>query len=298
VPAALFTLLEYNFLPLFTSALDLAQPFYGRSHPNCCFDSSRDNGDHGNHSKPTPFVPERRAREKYTHHIIMANGYVPRFMRPNPFLQRAIPLPPSRPSSDPAALFAQAPLDTEQCMFPEAFPAQGPNIIQRFWIRLLGPPVRGVVEIYRGCRTTWAALVDWTADLPTLIMHTHDSKDTRTQVQMLILALYDNSWSLIIGLVVIIGLSVAAWLLSPKGENQTYAINRISHLGGVAANVLGRIWRSSLILSFVSCYIMWGKWILIFATRSVRSPFHGTITDMLLLSPCSDHILSAMASSH
>ncbi|ETI27382.1 hypothetical protein G647_09572, partial [Cladophialophora carrionii CBS 160.54] len=46
-------------------------------------------------------------------------------------------------------------------------------------------------------------------------------------------------WSILVGLVVIVALSVGAWFLSPKGENQT-------------------IWRSTLILSFASCYIMWG----------------------------------------
>ena len=30
------------------------------------------------------------------------------------------------------------------------------------------------------------------------------------------------SWSLIIGLVFIVVFSIAAWFLSPKGENQTY----------------------------------------------------------------------------
>jgi hypothetical protein len=30
-----------------------------------------------------------------------------------------------------------------------------------------------------------------------------------------------NRWSLIIGLLVVVGLSFAAWFLSPKGENQT-----------------------------------------------------------------------------
>ncbi|ETN42657.1 uncharacterized protein HMPREF1541_01814, partial [Cyphellophora europaea CBS 101466] len=47
-----------------------------------------------------------------------------------------------------------------------------------------------------------------------------------------------NSWSLIIGLLVVVALSIAAWVLSPKGENQT-------------------VWRSTLVLSFASCYIMW-----------------------------------------
>ncbi|KAH6673694.1 ATPase, V0 complex, subunit E1/e2 [Tricladium varicosporioides] len=47
-----------------------------------------------------------------------------------------------------------------------------------------------------------------------------------------------NGWSIIIGLVVVVLACLAGWFLSPKGETQT-------------------IWRSSLILSFASCYIMW-----------------------------------------
>ncbi|KAE8147455.1 ATPase, V0 complex, subunit E1/e2 [Aspergillus avenaceus] len=47
-----------------------------------------------------------------------------------------------------------------------------------------------------------------------------------------------TGWGLIIGLVVIVIASVAAWIFSPKGENQT-------------------LWRSTLVLSFVSCYLMW-----------------------------------------
>jgi len=47
-----------------------------------------------------------------------------------------------------------------------------------------------------------------------------------------------NGWSVVFGLVVVVGLSACAWFFSPKGETQT-------------------IWRSSLILAFASCYIMW-----------------------------------------
>ncbi|CAI7597977.1 unnamed protein product [Penicillium viridicatum] len=47
-----------------------------------------------------------------------------------------------------------------------------------------------------------------------------------------------NSWSMVIGLIIIIALSTAAWFLSPKGDNQT-------------------LFRSTLILTFVSCYLMW-----------------------------------------
>ncbi|RYP67013.1 hypothetical protein DL769_005873 [Monosporascus sp. CRB-8-3] len=45
-------------------------------------------------------------------------------------------------------------------------------------------------------------------------------------------------YSVFVGLVVVVAMSVAAWFLSPKGENQT-------------------TWRSSLILAFASCYLMW-----------------------------------------
>ncbi|KAL1879353.1 hypothetical protein VTK73DRAFT_7084 [Phialemonium thermophilum] len=47
-----------------------------------------------------------------------------------------------------------------------------------------------------------------------------------------------NGWSIIIGFVIVVGLAVAAWIFSPKGENQV-------------------LWRSSLILAIVSCYLMW-----------------------------------------
>ncbi|KAJ5530421.1 ATPase V0 complex subunit E [Penicillium freii] len=47
-----------------------------------------------------------------------------------------------------------------------------------------------------------------------------------------------NSWSMVIGLIIIIALSTAAWFLSPKGDNQT-------------------LFRSTLILTFISCYLMW-----------------------------------------
>ncbi|CEJ53863.1 hypothetical protein PMG11_00202 [Penicillium brasilianum] len=47
-----------------------------------------------------------------------------------------------------------------------------------------------------------------------------------------------SGWSLFVGLIVIVALCLAAWFFSPKGENQT-------------------VWRSTLILSIVSCYLMW-----------------------------------------
>ncbi|OAA69055.1 ATPase, V0 complex, subunit E [Cordyceps fumosorosea ARSEF 2679] len=47
-----------------------------------------------------------------------------------------------------------------------------------------------------------------------------------------------QGYSVFIGLFVIVAMCAAAWFLSPKGENQV-------------------LWRSSLILAIVSCYLMW-----------------------------------------
>lgn len=58
----------------------------------------------------------------------------------------------------------------------------------------------------------------------------------------------------------------AAWFLSPKGENQVYVPHthpplQISHglvvLRNQLLTPLSRLWRSSLILAIVSCYLMW-----------------------------------------
>jgi len=47
-----------------------------------------------------------------------------------------------------------------------------------------------------------------------------------------------NGFSIVVGAVVVAVMCVLAWFLSPKGENQT-------------------TWRSSLIIAFISCYLMW-----------------------------------------
>ncbi|EXV01021.1 ATP synthase subunit H domain protein [Metarhizium robertsii] len=47
-----------------------------------------------------------------------------------------------------------------------------------------------------------------------------------------------QGYAVFIGLVIIVALCVASWFLAPKGQNQV-------------------LWRSSLILSIVSCYLMW-----------------------------------------
>ncbi|KAJ5112581.1 ATPase V0 complex subunit E1/e2 [Penicillium argentinense] len=47
-----------------------------------------------------------------------------------------------------------------------------------------------------------------------------------------------NGWSLLVGLIIVVAASVAAWFFAPKNDSRT-------------------VWRSTLILSFVSCYLMW-----------------------------------------
>ncbi|KAI5366122.1 Putative ATPase, V0 complex, subunit e1/e2 [Septoria linicola] len=47
-----------------------------------------------------------------------------------------------------------------------------------------------------------------------------------------------NGWSLVISIIVVVVIGLAAWFLSPKGENQT-------------------VWRSTIILSTASCWLMW-----------------------------------------
>ncbi|RMY57752.1 hypothetical protein D0865_02966 [Hortaea werneckii] len=51
-----------------------------------------------------------------------------------------------------------------------------------------------------------------------------------------------NGWSLIISIIFIAVFSVAAWFLSPKSDTQT-------------------VWRSTLILSAWSCWLMWGTYL-------------------------------------
>ncbi|KAI0142785.1 ATPase, V0 complex, subunit E1/e2 [Xylariaceae sp. FL1272] len=47
-----------------------------------------------------------------------------------------------------------------------------------------------------------------------------------------------NGYSILWGLIVTGAACLAAWFLAPKGENQT-------------------TWRSSLIIAFTACYLMW-----------------------------------------
>ncbi|KAJ2968505.1 hypothetical protein NQ176_g9150 [Zarea fungicola] len=47
-----------------------------------------------------------------------------------------------------------------------------------------------------------------------------------------------QGYSIFVGLVIVVAMCAAAWFLAPKGENRV-------------------LWRSSIILAVVSCYLMW-----------------------------------------
>ncbi|KAG4415357.1 hypothetical protein IFR04_011506 [Cadophora malorum] len=81
-----------------------------------------------------------------------------------------------------------------------------------------------------------------------------------------------NGWSIIIGFVVVALACVAGWFLAPKGETQT-------------------IWRSSLILSFASCYIMWGM----VHHLSLNAP---SASKSLMIWASSNYVSGTMAPTH
>lgn len=133
----------------------------------------------------------------------MANGYVPRFMQPPPGvphpLQR-LPFPPvahRAPNTDPNALFERP--KPAFCAFPD----DGPNIFQQAFSSVSGAVSRRLSDVLG-------------------ILRQFVNEMGRIDMDVLTEALLANSWSIIIGLVCVVALSVAAWFLSPKGENQTY----------------------------------------------------------------------------
>ena len=70
-----------------------------------------------------------------------------------------------------------------------------------------------------------------------------------------------NRYAVFIGLVVIAALCVASWFLAPKGENQVSVLVSAALRSPSPYDLLTldyhRLWRSSLILAIVSCYLMW-----------------------------------------
>ncbi|KAF2201076.1 hypothetical protein GQ43DRAFT_440941 [Delitschia confertaspora ATCC 74209] len=67
-----------------------------------------------------------------------------------------------------------------------------------------------------------------------------------------------NGWSPIIGLIIVAIFCAAAWIFAPKGENQT-------------------VWRSTLVLSAVSMYLMWGAITFLAQWHPIISPVRNDI---------------------
>src|SRR4051812_24823711 len=70
-----------------------------------------------------------------------------------------------------------------------------------------------------------------------------------------------NGYSIFIGLVIIAAMCGAAWVFAPKGENQVYvlplACRTLEPCAHACVLCVFSLWRSSLILTFISCYLMW-----------------------------------------
>ena len=134
----------------------------------------------------------------------MANGYVPRFMQPPPGMPHPLqrfPFPmavPQRPSNpDPNALFERP--KPAFCAFPD----DGPNIFQQAFSSVSGAVVRRLA---------------WNWSVPQGLVNDVLAQDTNVLIE----AMRENSWSILIGLLCVVVASAVAWFFSPKGENQTY----------------------------------------------------------------------------
>lgn len=67
-------------------------------------------------------------------------------------------------------------------------------------------------------------------------------------------------YSIFVGLAVIVVLCAASWFLAPKGQNQVFVVpvpTPSPPTGVPLTTATCRLWRSSLILSIVSCFLMW-----------------------------------------
>ena len=134
----------------------------------------------------------------------MANGYVPRFMRPPPgqrlpYVQPFQNMGP-QPNADPSSLFEHP--KPAFCAFPD----DGPNIFQQAFTSFK-------ISLAQMLAATWTAALR--------LFEGVDSTNLRGDV--LTEALRANSWSIFIGLACVVVMSLLAWFFAPKGENQTYA---------------------------------------------------------------------------
>ena len=142
--------------------------------------------------------------------------------------------------NDPSVLFGTGPQQQpgsvgagagEQCWLPpKYFPAHGPNILQQFWIRLFWLIANPFIFLYRILDQTYTQLRS-SIHVSTVVDGYHIVLGDR---HILTAFAIENRWSLLIGLVVIVVLSVLAWFFSPKGENNTYVSSAVVYTTPVA----------------------------------------------------------------
>jgi hypothetical protein len=162
----------------------------------------------------------------------MANGYVPRMMRPPPFapFPRAPPpqhhLPGSHPTLQqdpysPSSLFASPNRNQPKCFFP---PSTGPSIAQRILTTIFTPITTLTTHLNTIIHQCYIYVNNTIQDLrsTTHILLTPRDTDTTTTTTLLQILTSPHSWSLLIGLLVVIAFCVGSWFLAPKGENHTY----------------------------------------------------------------------------
>ena len=130
----------------------------------------------------------------------MANGYVPRFMRPPPgqrlpYVRPLQNLHP-QPHNDPNLIFERP--KPAFCAFPD----DGPNIFQQAFTSFKLAISQQLVAVLTALQDVGCGNL---------------RRDVLTE------ALWENSWSIFIGLACVVVMSLLAWFFAPKGENQTYA---------------------------------------------------------------------------
>ncbi|KND86837.1 putative oxidoreductase YfjR [Tolypocladium ophioglossoides CBS 100239] len=105
--------------------------------------------------------------------------------------------------------------------------------------------------------------------LPKLSVASRTSSTSALECRWTIIFAMAQWYSIFIGLAVIVVLCVASWFLAPKGQNQVFVIPFPTPATGQSRRPYSaptdvplttaayRLWRSSLILSIVSCFLMW-----------------------------------------
>lgn len=127
---------------------------------------------------------------------------------PFPYPPSPMQYPPGHPNADPNALFERP--KPAFCAFPD----NGPNIFQQGFSAAGNAVVRWFGLVLSAVQSSFLGLGNVNMDML--------RRDVLTE------ALWENSWSIIIGLACVVVMSLLAWFFAPKGENQTYVLVQTS----------------------------------------------------------------------